>query len=112
MKILLTSRPSRPTGEASPTPRPVTCSRASRACCRSAGSDAGAIRTLARKDGDGWILNGSKIWTSSAHENDWFVCLCRTSPIEEGNKHQGLSQMIIDTFVAQKYRKLADAAQA
>ena len=50
----------------------------------------------AERGADGWIMNGSKIWTSSAHENDYFVCLCRTAPVEDGNKHQGLSQMLVD----------------
>jgi alkylation response protein AidB-like acyl-CoA dehydrogenase len=36
------------------------------------------------------------VWTSGAHENDWFVVLCRTAPLEDGNKHQGLSQLLVD----------------
>ena len=60
------------------------------------GSDLASVSMRAERGANGWIMNGSKIWTSSAHENDYFVCLCRTSPIEDGNKHQGLSQMLID----------------
>jgi alkylation response protein AidB-like acyl-CoA dehydrogenase len=60
------------------------------------GSDLASVSMRAERAEDGWLLNGSKIWTSGAHENDWFVCLCRTSPIEDGNKHQGLSQMLVD----------------
>ncbi len=60
------------------------------------GSDLASVSMRAERGANGWIMNGSKIWTSSAHENDFFVCLCRTSPIEDGNKHQGLSQMLVD----------------
>jgi alkylation response protein AidB-like acyl-CoA dehydrogenase len=60
------------------------------------GSDLASVSMRAERGDGGWIMNGSKIWTSSAHENDWFVCLCRTAPIEDGNKHQGLSQMLVD----------------
>ncbi len=60
------------------------------------GSDLASVSSRATRVEGGWILNGNKIWTSSAHENDWFICLCRTAPIEDGSKHQGLSQMLID----------------
>ena len=60
------------------------------------GSDLASVSTRATRADDGWLLNGTKIWTSGAHENDWFVVLCRTSPIEDGNKHQGLSQLLVD----------------
>ncbi|MFT7649488.1 MAG: alkylation response protein AidB-like acyl-CoA dehydrogenase [Candidatus Poriferisodalaceae bacterium] len=60
------------------------------------GSDLASVTTRAERADDGWLINGTKIWTSGAHENDWFVCLLRTSPMEEGNKHAGLSQMLID----------------
>ena len=61
------------------------------------GSDLASVATRAERTDGGWILNGTKIWTSNAHMNDWFICLLRTHPIEDGGtKHQGLSQMLID----------------
>lgn len=60
------------------------------------GSDLASVSTRATRAEGGWLLNGTKIWTSGAHENDWFVVLCRTSPMEDGNKHQGLSQLLVD----------------
>jgi len=61
------------------------------------GSDLASVSTRAERDDGGWIVNGTKIWTSGAHENDWFICLLRTNPLEEGgNKREGLSQMLID----------------
>ncbi|MDP6900626.1 MAG: acyl-CoA dehydrogenase family protein, partial [Acidimicrobiales bacterium] len=60
------------------------------------GSDLASVSTKAEETTGGWIINGTKIWTSGAHENDWFVCLLRTSPMEDGNKHAGLSQFLID----------------
>jgi alkylation response protein AidB-like acyl-CoA dehydrogenase len=59
-----------------------------------AGSDLASVATRATRAQDGWLLNGTKIWTSGAHENDWFVVLCRTS--EEDDRHRGLSQLIVD----------------
>jgi len=61
------------------------------------GSDLASLSTRAVRDGDGWVLVGRKIWTTLAHVNDWFVVLCRTSPVEEtGDKRLGLSQLIVD----------------
>lgn len=59
-----------------------------------AGSDLAAVRTAATKVDGGWVLNGTKIWTSGAHLNHFFVVLCRTSPAED--RHHGLSQLIVD----------------
>src|SRR5215813_14760037 len=42
-----------------------------------AGSDLAAVRTRATPADGGWIVNGTKVWTSAAHESDWFVVLCR-----------------------------------
>ena len=47
------------------------------------GSDLASVSTKAEPTTGGWIVNGTKIWTSGAHENDWFVCLLRTSPMED-----------------------------
>ena len=60
------------------------------------GSDLASVSTRAERADDGWIVNGTKIWTSNAHMNDWFICLLRTAPMEDGNKHAGLSQFLID----------------
>ena len=60
------------------------------------GSDLASVSTRATRGDGGWLLSGTKVWTSGAHENDWFVVLCRTAPLEDGNKHQGLSQMLVD----------------
>lgn len=60
------------------------------------GSDLASVSTRATRADGGWLLNGTKVWTSGAHENDWFVVLCRTAPLEDGNKHQGLSQFLVD----------------
>jgi hypothetical protein len=59
-----------------------------------AGSDLAAVQTRARRADGGWRVSGTKLWTGGAHENDWFVVLCRTS--DEDDRHQGLTQMIID----------------
>lgn len=60
------------------------------------GSDLASISTRAKKVGDKWVINGSKIWSSGAHHAHFMVVLLRTSPLEEGKKHSGLSQMIVD----------------
>jgi alkylation response protein AidB-like acyl-CoA dehydrogenase len=59
-----------------------------------AGSDLASVRTAATKVDGGWLVNGTKIWTSAAHLNHFFVVLCRTSPAED--RHHGLSQLIVD----------------
>lgn len=60
-----------------------------------AGSDLASVRTAARRTDGGWLVNGTKIWTSGAQRNDYFVVLCRTSPVTD-NRHEGLSQLIVD----------------
>jgi len=60
------------------------------------GSDLASVRTRATKVDGGWTVTGTKVWTSEAHHNHWFAVLCRTSPMKEGNKHAGLSQLIVD----------------
>jgi len=59
------------------------------------GSDLASIRTSATKVDGGWILNGSKIWTSYAHTNHYMVTLVRTEPPSE-NRHAGMSQFVVD----------------
>jgi Acyl-CoA dehydrogenase, middle domain/Acyl-CoA dehydrogenase, N-terminal domain len=61
-----------------------------------AGSDLAAIRSRAVKVENGWILNGSKIWTSGAHHAHYMITLCRTSPMDTTNRHAGMSQLLVD----------------
>ena len=58
-----------------------------------AGSDAGNMQLKAEKVGDGWILNGQKMWTTSAHFADWYWVGARTDP--DKPKHQGISLFMI-----------------
>ena len=58
------------------------------------GSDVAAIRTRAIKDGDDWIINGQKIWTSGAHYADYGIVLVRTDP--DAVKHKGMTMFWID----------------
>jgi alkylation response protein AidB-like acyl-CoA dehydrogenase len=60
-----------------------------------AGSDLAAVRTRATAVDGGWVVNGTKVWTSGAQESDWFVVLCRTAEALE-DRHSGLSQLIVD----------------
>ena len=59
-----------------------------------AGSDLGSVRTHAVEDGDEYILNGQKCWSSGAHLADYSWMIVRTDP--EARKHQGLSFFIVD----------------
>jgi alkylation response protein AidB-like acyl-CoA dehydrogenase len=54
-----------------------------------AGSDLAGLRTRAVKDGDHWIINGQKIWTSGAHWADWAILVARSDP--KATKHKGLT---------------------
>ncbi|HVV30325.1 MAG TPA: acyl-CoA dehydrogenase family protein [Mycobacteriales bacterium] len=60
-----------------------------------AGSDLASVRTKADKVEGGWRINGTKVWTTHAHNNHFFAVLCRTSPVAD-DKHQGLSQLLVD----------------
>lgn len=59
-----------------------------------AGSDLASLQTRAVRDGDDYIINGQKIWTSEAHHSDWIHLLARTDP--EAPKHRGISYFMID----------------
>ena len=61
-----------------------------------AGSDLAAIQTRARKTDGGWLLNGSKIWTSGAHFSHYMITLCRTADQDPNDRHAGMSQLIVD----------------
>jgi len=60
----------------------------------SGGSDLGALRTVARRDGDYYVVKGHKIWTSLAHKAKVGVLVARTDPDQP--KHKGLSEFLID----------------
>ncbi len=59
-----------------------------------AGSDVAGLKTRAVRDGDDWIVNGQKVWTSGAHYSDFGIVLVRTNPEKE--KHKGLTMFVID----------------
>ena len=59
------------------------------------GSDLASVRTTAAATDGGWLLNGTKLWTSGAHRNHYMIALVRTAPLSE-NRHAGLSQFIVD----------------
>lgn len=59
-----------------------------------AGSDLAALQTRAERDGEDYVVNGAKIWTTYAQYADWIFCLVRTS--NEGKKQQGISFLLID----------------
>lgn len=60
-----------------------------------AGSDLASLQTRADLIGDEWVINGQKIWTSSAKTSDWMFCLVRTEP--EARKHHGISFLLLET---------------
>ena len=58
------------------------------------GSDLASLQTKAVEDGDDYVINGSKIWTSGANFADWMFCLVRTDP--DASKHEGISFILFD----------------
>ena len=59
-----------------------------------AGSDVASLQMRAERDGDEWILNGQKVWTTLAHVSDYGIVIARTDPDQP--KHAGISMFIID----------------
>jgi alkylation response protein AidB-like acyl-CoA dehydrogenase len=59
-----------------------------------AGSDVASLATTATRDGDEWVLNGQKVWTSGAQYSDYGEIICRTSP--DAEKHKGITAFIVD----------------
>jgi alkylation response protein AidB-like acyl-CoA dehydrogenase len=58
-----------------------------------AGSDLSNVQTRAVLDGDEWVVNGQKVWTTLAHRADWCFCIARTDP--DAPAHKGLSYLLI-----------------
>jgi acyl-CoA dehydrogenase len=59
------------------------------------GSDLASVRTRGRRADEGWVLSGTKIWTSGAHGSHALIALARTAP-QEADRHAGLTQFIIE----------------
>ncbi|HEU5031315.1 MAG TPA: acyl-CoA dehydrogenase family protein [Spirillospora sp.] len=59
------------------------------------GSDLASVRTRAERADGGWLVNGTKVWTSGAHVADAMIALVRTGPPGE-SRHEGLTQLIVD----------------
>lgn len=58
-----------------------------------AGSDLANVQTKARRDGDDWVIDGQKVWTSNAHFSQWAFVVCRTEPGSQ--RHHGLSFLLV-----------------
>ena len=61
------------------------------------GTDTTALRTTAVRDGDAYVVNGQKVWTSRAAQSDLMILLCRTTPRDQvAKKTDGLSVLLVD----------------
>ncbi|WP_449353652.1 acyl-CoA dehydrogenase family protein [Streptomyces shaanxiensis] len=58
-----------------------------------AGSDLASLKTRAVRDGDQWVIDGQKVWTSGAHHSDWIFVLARTN--RDAPKHRGISFLLV-----------------
>ena len=61
-----------------------------------AGTDLASLRTKAERDGDDWVINGQKMWTSNAHYADYVWLAARTDP-DADKKHKGLTMFLVPT---------------
>ena len=59
-----------------------------------AGSDLSSVQTRARRDGDEFIVDGQKVWTSGAHHSDYAACLARTDL--DRTKREGITMFLVD----------------
>ena len=59
-----------------------------------AGSDVASLQTRAVRDGDEWIINGQKVWTTLAHQSEYGILIARTDPDQP--KHAGISMFVVD----------------
>ena len=62
-----------------------------------AGSDLSSVQTRARRDGDEFVLDGQKVWTSGAQHSDYAACLARSDPARP--KREGITMLIVDMHV-------------
>ena len=60
------------------------------------GSDLASTRTKATKVQGGWLINGTKLWTSSAHLADYMILFCRTGSVDSTDRHAGTTQFLVD----------------
>ena len=61
-----------------------------------AGSDLAGVRCRARRVEGGYVINGTKLWTSNAHRSHYMILFCRTDSVQGDNRHGGMSQFLID----------------
>jgi alkylation response protein AidB-like acyl-CoA dehydrogenase len=59
------------------------------------GSDLASIKSTAVREGDSWLLNGQKVWTTNAHHSQYMIALVRTGE-KQAARHEGMSQFIVD----------------